>query len=401
MNRASWWKVLPRAAILLAVASPVAADYQAGLNAYAVGKYDRAMVEWREVTDGSPTAVNPLIFAESHYAIARLYWQGEGVPRDFDKAREWLEAAAGLGHAGAMGKLGFLYTDGISVQQDFAKAFEWYSKAARNGDVDGLYNLGIFYLNGWGVERDVTRAKSYLGAASAQGDIAAEEALQRLLAEEAADATVGPEGPPTDSDVGAASAATGADVTVGPEGPPAASDVGAASAATMADVTVRPEGPPAASDVGAASAATGEAGDSPPQSTIQDENWILAQDPEHYTIQVIGLREREVLVELIEGLEDLRPWAIYVVQRDTNPLFVMVQGVYPDVEDARSARDTFPRKVNRPDRVWIRQFGKIQSIIRQDQDAANPTVGAASAATGEAQPPPSGLEALPPTKERP
>ena len=200
--------------ILLLIPTLINADYQTGLNAYANGDYKLAMQEWQAVVKQPPTAVNPAIYVETHYAIARLYWQGQGVPRDYYKAYDWLLKAAKLGHAGAMAKLGYLYTDGITVQQDFHQAFEWYSKAARLGDVDGLYNLGIFYLNGWGTEQDTTMAKQYLAAASAQGDEAAEQALQQLLA--------------MDEPVGAASAATEA---TGPAEKPGSS-VGAASAAT-------------------------------------------------------------------------------------------------------------------------------------------------------------------------
>ena len=200
--------------ILLLVPSLIHADYQTGLNAYANGDYKLAMQEWQAVVKQPPTAVNPAIYVETHYAIAKLYWQGQGVTRDYYKAYDWLLKAAKLGHAGAMAKLGYLYTDGITVQQDFNQAFEWYSKAARLGDVDGLYNLGIFYLNGWGTEQDTTMAKQYLAAASAQGDEAAEQALQQLLA--------------TDEPVGAASAATEA---TGPAEEPGSS-VGAALAAT-------------------------------------------------------------------------------------------------------------------------------------------------------------------------
>ena len=118
----------------------------------------------------------------------------------------------------------------------------------------------------------------------------------------------------------------------------------------------------------------------PPQDAeplIRDEAWILAQNPEHYTIQAIGMRDRETVVGLVEGRDALAPWAIYVVQRDTRPIYVLVQGAYSTVEAARAARDVFPRRVNRPDRVWIRQFGKIQALIRAESPA--PSEGSVSA----------------------
>lgn len=272
---------------ILLFSSSINDDYQTGLDAYAIGDYQTAMKKWTALVEGPPTAVNPLVYVETHYAIAMLYWQGQGVPRDFHKSYEWLLKAANLNHAGAQAKLGSLYTDGVAVPRDFNMAFEWYSKAAKQGDRDGQYNLGIFYLNGWGTGQDTTLAKMYLAAASAQGDEAAEQAL-----------------------------------------------------------------------AGANSFAIDN--DEPP---IRDETWILSQNPDQYTIQVIGLSTTEKLKALINGHDNLAPFAIYTVQRSSSPIQVLIQGSYADVDAARTARDKFPREINPPDQVWIRQFGKIQELI--------------------------------------
>jgi septal ring-binding cell division protein DamX len=99
------------------------------------------------------------------------------------------------------------------------------------------------------------------------------------------------------------------------------------------------------------------------ETPIRDEAWILSQNPNHYTIQVIGLSTTEKLEALIDGHDNLAPFAIYVVQRSSSPIQVLIQGSYADVDAARSARDNFPREINPPDQVWIRQFGKIQELI--------------------------------------
>jgi DamX protein len=96
---------------------------------------------------------------------------------------------------------------------------------------------------------------------------------------------------------------------------------------------------------------------------LRGEDWIRAQDPEHYTIQVMALSDRAVLEGLLEGREALAPFAIYVVQKDTSPLHVLVQGSYPDVESARAARDAFPRRLQRPDKLWIRRFTMVQRLL--------------------------------------
>ncbi len=166
---------------LVLVVPSLAADYQSGLDAYQAGDYITAMEEWQEFAAAPRTRLRPAIYAETYYAIAMLYWQGQGVPRDFYQARDWLIRAAELNHAGAQAKLGYLYSDGVAVPKDLDQAFWWFSQAARQGDVDGQYNLGVFYLKGWGTEKDETMGMQYLAAASAQGDEEAEAALQNLL----------------------------------------------------------------------------------------------------------------------------------------------------------------------------------------------------------------------------
>lgn len=94
-----------------------------------------------------------------------------------------------------------------------------------------------------------------------------------------------------------------------------------------------------------------------------DEAWILRQDPEHYTIQVIALSAVEKLDDFIAENPDWAPFAVYRQVRYEKPLWVLVQGVYEDVETARSARDQFPAGIQKRDDLWIRKFGMVQRLI--------------------------------------
>ena len=104
-----------------------------------------------------------------------------------------------------------------------------------------------------------------------------------------------------------------------------------------------------------------------PYSIFLPENWILAQDPNLYTIQVIGLRSKPDLEDLVRGYDKLAPFASYKSQRDSRPLYMLLQGVYPNVEAARAARDNFPKAIQKPKNVWIRKYGKIQELIRSSR----------------------------------
>jgi hypothetical protein len=287
----------------------VLADYQSGLDAYNNNDYATAMREWKAVAAGPPGAVSGATLAESNYAIGMLYWQGQGVAVDYGEAHDWLEKAANMGHPGAQDKLAYLYTQGIGVAQSYATAFEWFKKAAGQGSIDGQYNLSIFYLNGWGTEQDITMAAQYLAAASAQGDVAAEEELQKLLPLIAAQ--------------------RGNEVVVMDE--------------ALSTTAIHPG------------------------TILLPENWILEQNPNFYTIQVIGLRSKPNLENLVRGYDSLAPFASYTLQRDSRPLHMLLQGVYPGVEAVRAARDNFPKAIQKPEDVWIRKYGKIQELIRSSR----------------------------------
>jgi DamX protein len=100
---------------------------------------------------------------------------------------------------------------------------------------------------------------------------------------------------------------------------------------------------------------------------LQDQDWIMAQEPDRYTIQVIALSAPEKLRALIDGHAQRAPFASFTVRRDGATLHVLLQGDYADVNAARRARDYFPPEIQRADRMWIRQFGMVQDQIRGAQ----------------------------------
>ena len=96
---------------------------------------------------------------------------------------------------------------------------------------------------------------------------------------------------------------------------------------------------------------------------FQTQPWIESRNPEHYTLQVIGLTDIEDLKSLVTGHESHTPWAIYTIQRSSGPLYILIQGEYETVEEARAAKADFPFRVSRRDEVWIRKFGMIQKAL--------------------------------------
>ena len=93
------------------------------------------------------------------------------------------------------------------------------------------------------------------------------------------------------------------------------------------------------------------------------ETWILQQDPERYTIQVIALSAPDKLHAFIAANPDRSPFALYRQIHYQRPLWVMVQGNYEDAEAAHEAVQSFPGGLHLRHDLWIRKFGMVQRLI--------------------------------------
>src|SRR3989441_592974 len=121
--------------------------------------------------------------AVAQYDLGRMYYKGEGVPKDAAKAAEWHQKAAAQGHAEAQRGLGWIYANGEGVPKDVAKAVEWYQKAAARGHAEAQCGLGGMYYEGEGVPKDDAKAAEWHQKAAAQGDAVAQELLALMYNE--------------------------------------------------------------------------------------------------------------------------------------------------------------------------------------------------------------------------
>ena len=78
-------------------------------------------------------------------ALAGVYQQGRGVPRDLARAAALYQRAAELGNAEAQYNLGNLYLLGEGVERDDDWAFTWYRAAAKQGHALARKNVDEFY----------------------------------------------------------------------------------------------------------------------------------------------------------------------------------------------------------------------------------------------------------------
>jgi len=114
-------------ALFAGVMTAHAADFSAGIEAYARGDYATALRIFRQLADQGD--------ALAQYNLGDMYDIGLGVPQDYAEAVKWHRKAADQGYAAAQLSLGFLYDKGLwNVTQDYILAHMWYNLSAAKGN---------------------------------------------------------------------------------------------------------------------------------------------------------------------------------------------------------------------------------------------------------------------------
>ena len=114
-------------------------------------------------------------FPSGHMNLARMLGIGvEGVPKDVEKARFHLQAAADGGLPAAMTQLGMLIERGIDLKSrdpNWKEPRDLYEKAVAAGDLEGSIQLARFLDQGLGGSRDPNRAMDLLYNAARGGSV--------------------------------------------------------------------------------------------------------------------------------------------------------------------------------------------------------------------------------------
>lgn len=110
--------------------------------------------------------------------LANLYYKGEGVVRDYSKAKALYLQLADQNDAEAMAQLGQIYFYGKGVKRNYGKACEWYEKAMKLGVDHVASNLADCYDHGWGVKRDPVYRDFILGKANIHYKLTSKEKKQ-------------------------------------------------------------------------------------------------------------------------------------------------------------------------------------------------------------------------------
>ncbi len=114
--------------------------YNAGMNAYQAGNYTEAY-EWLIQGEDDPRC---------DYALGVLYYNGQGLERNFKKSTEHYAKAAEAGIVPAQVSAGFAYANAMGVPEDFDKAAYFLKMAAEAGEPAAKITLGEIYAKGFG-----------------------------------------------------------------------------------------------------------------------------------------------------------------------------------------------------------------------------------------------------------
>jgi DamX protein len=133
-----------------------------------------------------------------------------------------------------------------------------------------------------------------------------------------------------------------------------------------------PEGKPVAGSPAPTAAAETPGGDDaspgataaavPGPSEDPEIAWLRSREPDRYTLQLLGSRERTAIDRFIERHELRPPYAVFERPLRDAPWYSLVVGDYADRASAVAARSGLPAALRGSD-VWPRSFGSIQAAL--------------------------------------
>ena len=104
------------------------------------------------------------------------------------------------------------------------------------------------------------------------------------------------------------------------------------------------------------------------KNTIYRESWLLDQNSSFYTLQVLGVRNEELLLNFIKAHKLLQNQnlAYYKTVYKGKQWYPLLYGVYPIKSEAADAVKELPDKVQKSI-PWIRKISAIQKEVLQKQ----------------------------------
>ena len=98
---------------------------------------------------------------DAQLQVAKDYFYGHGVKKNYKKALFWFEILAKKSNADAEYYLGKMYDDGLGVRSSASKALYWYTISSNQNNAYAEESLGDLYLSGMGVPNNQLTAYTW------------------------------------------------------------------------------------------------------------------------------------------------------------------------------------------------------------------------------------------------
>ena len=96
---------------------------------------------------------------------------------------------------------------------------------------------------------------------------------------------------------------------------------------------------------------------------LKNANWLLAQDPRRYTVQLVTVSKPERARELINEQADPSEFAVYQINRDGRRLNVITFGVFTSTEAANAGTERLTGQLGTV-KPWVRPMNLVQDAVR-------------------------------------
>jgi len=100
------------------------------------------------------------------------------------------------------------------------------------------------------------------------------------------------------------------------------------------------------------------------RAKIYGKKWLLAQNPSHYTLQILGVRRAETVLQIIENYRLHGRVAFYHTYHKAEDWYPLLYGIYSTREEALAAIGELDEEI-RKSLPWARRLSTVHQQIRQ------------------------------------
>ncbi|OOZ42286.1 hypothetical protein BOW53_00115 [Solemya pervernicosa gill symbiont] len=98
--------------------------------------------------------------------------------------------------------------------------------------------------------------------------------------------------------------------------------------------------------------------------TYHTEEWLLAQRPTAYALQLLGVENEQSVIDYIQEHRIEQQAAYFATIKNGKPWFALLYGLYPSYEAAQAAKTRLPVSLNRYT-PWPRSLASVHAEIRK------------------------------------